>query len=70
MTSGPGFAVGEPVEKSSGYPFPGVVVARFENTLGQVRYVVESTTLSPMLHIFSGHQLCRAERPGPPSSSA
>lgn len=51
--------VGDEVIKSSGYKFPGVVVASFHNRAGDQRYVVECTApgASGMLHIYSPAQL-------------
>ena len=51
--------LGENVKKSHGYPFPGVVVARFRNSKGHERYVIEATgrNYTGMLHIFGPHQL-------------
>ncbi len=51
------FEVSSRVVKNKGYPFPGVVVSRFENLSGETRYVVESTVAPGMLHIFNGAQL-------------
>lgn len=53
------FRVGDKVAKVSGYPFPGIVVAAFQNTSGQWRYVVECTVeeVRGMLHIYNGNQL-------------
>jgi hypothetical protein len=55
------FQVGEHVYKVKGYPYPGIVVAAFYNTKGQVRYVIEATgaDYEGMLHIFSEEQLAR-----------
>ena len=49
---------GEYVNKTSGYQFPGVVVAVFQTSAGKTRYVVENMMFPGMLHIFSGEQLC------------
>ena len=56
------FHVGDKVEKTSGYYYPGVIVSKFNKLDGQVRYVVEfynshSIAGLGMLHIFSGKQL-------------
>ena len=51
------YPVGAQVLKPKGYPFPGTVVAAFENLSGDPRYVVESEVAPGMLHIFSGAQL-------------
>ncbi len=45
------------VQKSSGYTFPGVVIARFTTLGGSTRYVVESLTSPGLLHIFNRDQL-------------
>lgn len=51
--------LGQHVKKVSGYKYPGVIVAVFFTTSGDVRYVVEATgeEYKGMLHIFSGVQL-------------
>ena len=54
--------VGDAVIKPKGYPFPGIVVAEFPKLDGEIRYVVESTTLPGMLHIFAGNQLQKVYR--------
>lgn len=54
------YPVGTKVEKPRGYPFPGTVVAAFDNLAGEPRYVVESELAPGMLHIFSGKQITRA----------
>ena len=53
------FKVGDTVEKVSGYKWPGVVVAVFETSEGQVRVVVECTVpeVAGALHIYSLEQL-------------
>ena len=56
------FAVGARVIKPNGYPFPGVVVARFMTLSGNnERYVVEFTDIlgepTGLLHIFDWAQL-------------
>lgn len=50
---------GDLVEKRTGYPFPGVVIAAFYNMKGERRYVVECTAkgVEGCLHIFSAGQL-------------
>jgi len=55
----PKFQPGDHVVKVKGYRFPGIVVAAFQNTSGQWRYVVECTVseVSGMLHIYNGEQL-------------
>jgi NTP pyrophosphatase (non-canonical NTP hydrolase) len=66
------FRIGASVDKRDGYKFPGIVVSAFDNSGGERRYVVESTTLPYLLHIFNESQLClrRVEEPlvtdGPP----
>lgn len=45
------------VVKPRGYPFPGLVVAKFTTRAGDVRYVVESDLAPGMLHIFTASQL-------------
>lgn len=59
MTDEPQFALGDRVEKTAGYQWPGVVVSVFENLDGRRRYVVECTTpgVRGALHIFNGSQL-------------
>lgn len=59
------FKVGDRVTKPKGYPFPGIVMCAYTNSLMQPRYVVEytdhkgdPTTLS---HIFSPDQLEKAD---------
>ena len=53
------FFVGDRVRKKKGYGFPGVVVAVFMTTRGDVRLVVECTSLGVegMLHIFNPDQM-------------
>ncbi len=58
------YPVGTSVLKPKGYPFPGTVVAAFENLSGDPRYVVESEVAPGMLHIFSGAQLATAALKG------
>lgn len=55
----PELQVGDVVEKHKGYPFPGVVVAVFQNIKGETRAVVEATgeDYAGMLHIFNPEQL-------------
>lgn len=55
----PTFMMGETVQKSSGYPFPGVVVSKFQTLSYQTRYVVECTLpgVKGCLHIFAPSQL-------------
>lgn len=51
--------VGDRVEKSAGYQWPGVVVAVFETIGGKTRYVVECTVpeVAGALHIYSPNQI-------------
>lgn len=53
------FGIGDRVQKRTGYPFPGIVVAVFETTRREVRYVIECTApdVEGCLHIFSAWQL-------------
>ena len=53
------FNPGDHVVKVSGYRYPGIVVAAFQNLAGQWRYVVECTVpeVAGMLHIYNGGQL-------------
>lgn len=57
------FEVGQVVHKTRGYSYPGVVVAKFRNLRGEIRYVVECTVpaVAGMLHIYSGGQLAAGE---------
>jgi hypothetical protein len=57
MDSEPYWLVGDLVEKSSGYEYPGIIVSRFKTRDGKIRYVVEHTISRGMLHIFNGSQL-------------
>jgi len=52
-------AVGDTVEKTSGYKWPGVVVSVFDTLAGERRVVVECTTLevAGALHIYNEKQL-------------
>ena len=53
------FKIGNAVNKTSGYKYPGIVVSVFSNTKGEIRYVVECTLegVQGMLHIFNENQL-------------
>ncbi len=51
------------VQKTSGYKFDGIIVAVFQNTLGEWRYVVEHAWIVGMLHIFNEEQLEPREAP-------
>jgi hypothetical protein len=53
------FKVGDKVEKTSGYKWPGVVVSVFETLEGQRRVVVECTVaeIAGALHIYNENQL-------------
>lgn len=55
------YRVGDLVQKTRGYKFPGVVVSVFEKLDGEVRYVVEASNrdFPGILHIFRGDQLER-----------
>lgn len=60
------FKIGDKVNKSKGYSFPGIVVAAFTTTLEAKRYVVEffdedSLQSRGMLHIFKEKQLILQE---------
>lgn len=52
-------AVGDRVDKISGYKWPGIVVSTFLTTHGQPRVVVECTVpeVAGALHIYSPDQL-------------
>lgn len=52
-----GIRRGDHVDKNTGYPFPGEVLAVFLTQNKQVRVVVESTILPGLLHIFNKEQL-------------
>lgn len=54
--------VGTKVNKVKGYQFPGTIVAKFNTTKGDVRYVVEMENYG-LLHIFNGEQLCKRSWP-------
>ena len=58
-------AKGDLVRKRSGYKYPGVIVSRFRNTYGDLRFVVECTAAvwEKMLHIFNEQQLERRQEP-------
>ena len=53
------FAVGDKVEKVSGYKWPGVVVSVFNTLSGERRVVVECTIaeIAGALHIYNEKQL-------------
>lgn len=57
------FKIGDKVEKTSGYKWPGVVVAVFDTLAGERRVVVECTTpeVAGALHIYNEKQLTIAE---------
>lgn len=61
------YAVGTKVCKTSGYPFPGEVVAVFATRTGKTRYVVECTApqVEGCLHIFNGDQIEPRDLEGP-----
>ena len=54
---------GDRVEKIRGYKWPGIIVAVFETTSGQRRYVVECTVpeVAGALHIYSGDQIAKSK---------
>jgi len=56
-------AVGDRVEKNSGYKWPGVVIAVFDTLAGERRVVVECTTpeVAGALHIYNEKQLMIVE---------
>jgi hypothetical protein len=56
-------AVGDKVEKVSGYKWPGVVVSVFDTLAGERRVVVECTVpeIAGALHIYNEKQLKIAE---------
>lgn len=51
--------VGDKVQKTKGYRWPGVVVAMFETLAGRIRVVVECTVpeVAGALHIYSPDQI-------------
>ena len=53
------WARGQKVEKTTGYKFPGEVVAAFYTRMGKLRYVIECTAddVEGILHIFRPDQL-------------
>lgn len=53
------FKVGDKVQKTSGYRFPGVVVSVYTTLKGKTRYVVECTSpdVEECQHIFNEDQL-------------
>jgi hypothetical protein len=57
------FAIGDKVEKTSGYKWPGVVVAVFDTLAGERRVVVECTVpeVSGALHIYNEKQIMKIE---------
>jgi hypothetical protein len=57
------FKIGDKVEKTSGYKWPGVVVASFDTLAGERRVVVECTTpeVAGALHIYNEKQLMIVE---------
>jgi len=52
------FKVGDKVNKTKGYGFPGTVVSVFETTKGDIRIVVEMDHYR-LLHIFNEDQLTK-----------
>lgn len=59
MSGGARFMEKDPVKKKKGYRWPGVVVSRFKNLDGDVRYVVQCVhpVVYGALHIFSDADL-------------
>jgi len=57
------FKIGDKVVKTSGYKWPGIVVASFDTLTGERRVVVECTTpeVAGALHIYNEKQLTLAE---------
>ena len=55
--------VGDRVEKTSGYKWPGIVVSVFDTLAGERRVVVECTTpeVAGALHIYNEKQLMIVE---------
>jgi len=55
--------VGDRVEKTSGYKWPGIVVSVFDTLAGERRVVVECTTIevAGALHIYNEKQLMIVE---------
>lgn len=51
------FCVNDLVYKTSGYPYPGIVTARFRALTGSERYVVMNLQSPGMYHIFNDSQL-------------
>ena len=51
--------IGDKVQKTKGYRWPGVVVAMFETLAGKTRIVVECTVpeVAGALHIYSPEQI-------------
>ena len=57
------FQIGDKVEKTSGYKWPGVVVAVFDTLAGERRVVVECTVaeVAGALHIYNEKQITKVE---------
>jgi len=57
------FNIGDKVEKTSGYKWPGVVVAVFHTLSGERRVVVECTVpeVSGALHIYNETQITKIQ---------
>ena len=51
------YSIGDRVNKSTGYEFPGIVVSVFLTKQSNIRYVVEHENALGLLHIFSEAQL-------------
>lgn len=59
-TTEPKFKRGDPVQKVSGYMYPGIVLVAYQTLKGKWRYVVETlpgSDYEEMQHIFNGDQL-------------
>lgn len=56
------FLIGDYVQKTKGYKWPGIVVAVFYTANGSLRYVVECTVpeVAGALHIYNEEQLTNA----------
>ena len=55
--------IGDKVQKTKGYQWPGTIVADFTNLKGQRRLVVECTVpeVAGALHIYNPEQLEKAD---------
>lgn len=56
------FEVGDKVQKTKGYKWPGVVVSKFYTLDGALRYVVECVVpeVKGALHIYAPEQLTKS----------